>query len=93
MIPELKELVKKNRYVEFAFYRSGFFYYNIIIVHLPQHLLEIGDAHAMAKREIYQFPVPIEGIGNATLLLHDKAITYMRYIRKAIEDKTLIKLP
>jgi hypothetical protein len=80
---EIKDLVK-NRYVEFAFYRGGFFHYNIIVV----NSLENG----MSTREIYQFHIPLEDVGNATLPLRDKAITYMRYIRKAIEDKTLIKI-
>ena len=40
----------------------------------------------------YTFPVPQEDIGSATLLKRDKAITFMRWIRKAILDKTLIKI-
>lgn len=39
----------------------------------------------------YIFPVPIDDIGTATLLATDKAITYMRWIRKALEEKTLVK--
>ncbi len=31
------------------------------------------------------FPVPLEDIGNATLLNADKAILFMRYIRKHLE--------
>jgi hypothetical protein len=37
----------------------------------------------------FEFPVPIEDIGNATFLAEDKAILFMRYIRKhpkTIED-------
>lgn len=30
----------------------------------------------------FQFPVPIEDIGNATFLAVDKAMLFMRYIRK-----------
>lgn len=41
----------------------------------------------------FQFTVPIEDIGTATLLASDKAITYMRWIRKAIDSNTFIKLP
>lgn len=41
----------------------------------------------------FQFTVPIEDIGTATLLAIDKAITYMRWIRKAIDSNTFIKLP
>ncbi len=37
----------------------------------------------------YRFPVPISDIGDATLLSDDKAILFMRYIRKAIEANEL----
>jgi hypothetical protein len=39
----------------------------------------------------YKFPVSIEDLGTATLLAEHKAITLMRYIRKALEDKTFVK--
>lgn len=32
----------------------------------------------------FEFPVPIDDIGNATFLAKDKAILFMRYIRKHI---------
>ena len=38
----------------------------------------------------YQFPVPIEDIGQATFLAEHKAITLMRYIRKAVKNKTFV---
>lgn len=33
----------------------------------------------------FEFPVPIDDIGNATFMAEDKAILFMRYIRKHIE--------
>ena len=30
----------------------------------------------------FEFPVPIEDIGNATFMAEDKALLFMRYIRK-----------
>jgi hypothetical protein len=33
----------------------------------------------------FEFPVPLDDIGNATFLHEDKAILFMRYIRKYIE--------
>ena len=39
----------------------------------------------------YIFPVPLDDIGDATLMKEDKAIIFMRYIRKAIENKEFIK--
>lgn len=32
----------------------------------------------------FEFPVPIDDIGNATFLAKDKAMLFMRYIRKHI---------
>lgn len=51
--------------------------------------------HAFYEVEVegtkYKFPVSIEDLGTATLLAEHKAITLMRYIRKALEDKTFVK--
>jgi len=33
----------------------------------------------------FEFPVPIDDIGNATFLAEDKAILFMRYIRKHLK--------
>lgn len=38
----------------------------------------------------YQFPVPIDDIGDATFLNEDKAIIFMRYIRKSLNEKTFV---
>lgn len=35
--------------------------------------------------EGFEFPVPVEDIGNATFLAEDKAILFMRYIRKHVD--------
>lgn len=40
----------------------------------------------------YEFPIDIEDLGTATLVSPCKAITLMRYIRKAIEGNMLIKI-
>jgi hypothetical protein len=39
----------------------------------------------------YRFPVNLEDLGTATLLAKHKAITLMRYIRRALEDHTFVK--
>jgi hypothetical protein len=78
----LGELVKGTK-VRFDSYRAGFFYYNIVLWR---------DSSAMPGSTVlhrYQFTVPAEDVGNATLLHEDKAITYMRWIRRALEDNTL----
>jgi hypothetical protein len=33
----------------------------------------------------FEFPVPIEEIGNATFMAEDRALLFMRYIRKHME--------
>ncbi|MFZ0278301.1 MAG: hypothetical protein WA254_22920 [Candidatus Sulfotelmatobacter sp.] len=39
----------------------------------------------------WTFPVSLEDIAGASLFAQMKAITLMRYIRKALEDKTFVK--
>jgi hypothetical protein len=39
----------------------------------------------------YRFPVSLEDIGGATLTAEFKAITLMRYIRKALVDGTFVQ--
>ena len=41
----------------------------------------------------WMFPVSLDDIGGASLFAEMKAITLMRYIRKALEDKTFVKAP
>jgi len=38
----------------------------------------------------YMFPVPLDDVGDATLEAEDKALIFMRYIRKALEDGTFV---
>jgi len=80
----ITELVKGNS-VYFDSFRQGIFYY-ILNCYNGAELQEYGI------RQKFSFPVPIEDIGTATMLKEDKAITFMRWIRKAIEDKTLIEV-
>jgi len=72
---DIKDIVKDNT-VRFAKYRQGIAYYT---VRVPSDGVE------------YMFPVPLSDIGDATLLASDKAMVFMRYIRKALEDKTFVK--
>jgi len=43
------------------------------------------------NRTKWMFPVSLEDIAGASLFAEMKAITLMRYIRKALEDKTFVK--
>lgn len=58
----IKDMVKDNKQVTFAFYREGELWYKT----------ECG----------FQFPVPINDVGTAAMLNQDKAILFMRWIRK-----------
>lgn len=77
-IPAIKDIVKDN-FVFFRKFRQGFFYYNIWV------------NRGTEEEERYIFPVPQSDIGDATLEHTDKAIIFMRYIRKALEEGTFIK--
>lgn len=46
--------------------------------------------HIWHGTELYMFPVPIDDTGDATFTASDKAILFMRYIRKAIDEKTFV---
>lgn len=48
--------------------------------------------HVTVEEKTYSFPVPIEDIGDATFLAEDKAMIFMRYIRKALDEKTFVKV-
>jgi hypothetical protein len=74
---KITDFVANGKYTQFAFFRAGVFYYNVT------HKESI---------ERYQFQVPLEELGGATLNINEKSVTMMRYIRKSMEDKTFIKL-
>lgn len=73
----VKDFVRKDHCVYFDSFRAGIFYYNV---------------RRWATPDIYQFQVPSEDVGGATLLKEDKAVTFMRWIHKSIQENTLIKL-
>ena len=62
--------------VRFVRYRQGIAYYG---VNVP-------------SEGAYMFPVPLEDIGDATLELEDKAIMFMRHIKRAMSDGSFVPL-
>ena len=72
---DIKDIVKDNT-VRFLRYRKGVAYY---VVRVP------------AEDASYTFPVPLDDIGDATLQAEDKAILFMRYIRRALEEGTFVR--
>ena len=72
---DIKNIVKDNE-VRFARLRQGYAYYT---VRVPADGID------------YVFPVPLSDVGDATLLATDKAIVFMRFIRKALEEGTFVR--
>ena len=75
----IKDIVKDNK-VRFMFYCKGELWYEVIVpaVH--------GFAEDTLEKSVFQFPVPIEDCGDGQFNAEDKAIMFMRYIRKYKED-------
>ena len=68
--------IVKDNTVRFVRYRQGVAYYGVKV---PRE----GD---------FMFPVPLADIGDATLELEDKAILFMRYIRRAMGEGSFVPL-
>lgn len=68
--------IVRNNTVRFIRYRHGVAYYGV-------------DVPASGS---YLFPVPLDDVGDATLELEDKAIYFMRYIRRAIGEGSFVPL-
>jgi hypothetical protein len=81
--PTINQLVRKHGFAFFDFYRQGHFYYHIAI---PNRDDEMGTP------ERWQFNIPADDIGTATLSRTEKAITLMRWIRKALDSGELINI-
>ncbi len=76
---KMLDIIKGNK-ARFNMYRNGMLYYDVV---KPS-----GEA-------ICNFPVDItdhRDIGSATFCDEHKAITLMRYIRKAMERETLVMM-
>lgn len=72
----LKQIVIPPNIAKFYFIRKGEAFYTIT--------LQDGT--------MYQMPIPISDMGDGTFSDEIKAITVMRYVRKAIADETLVRI-
>lgn len=83
-LPTLSSLVKGPTFVRFTHYRNGELWYEVLRTREPlpggEHLFTISDPVG------FSFPVPITDCGDATFLVEDKALLFMRYIRKHLAD-------
>ncbi len=73
-LPTIKELVKDGNEAYFHRYFDGNLWYGV------RHYTQGRDSI-----QTFEFPVPISDIGTATFLAADRAILFMRYIRKHLE--------
>ena len=60
----------KDNVVRFTYYRDKELWYSL----------------KYDNGKVFMFPVPIDDVGNATLLHEDKALLFMRYIRKQLKE-------
>jgi hypothetical protein len=92
---EIKNLVKDN-FVDFDSFRQGIFYFVVRDIQRDKEIHEDWYDHYDSEEDyrfnLYKFPVPIGDIGTSTIRTRDKAMLFMRWIRKAIDDKTFIKI-
>lgn len=77
---DLKTLLKDNT-VQFSRYRKGYLYYTI-----ASQAADTVDGVSFRPRQCWEFPVPIEDVGDATFGKCEKALLFMRYIRKAQDE-------
>lgn len=68
--------IVRDNTVRFVRYRQGIAYYG---VNVP-------------TEGYFMFPVPLDDIGDATLELEDKAILFMRYIKRAMGEGSFVPL-
>lgn len=68
--------IVRDNTVRFVRYRQGVAWYG---VNVP-------------SEGYFMFPVPLEDIGDATLELEDKAILFMRYIKRAMGEGSFVPL-
>jgi len=71
---KITDFVNKENICSFLYYRQGYMYYKV----------------ASNILGAYKFPVPVDDLGEATINNEEKSIFLMRYIRKAIDDNTIV---
>ena len=70
----VKHMVMNNNKVHFVWYQKGMLWYRV----------SFPDPNSQ-ETMLYEFPVPIEDAGDAAFHAEDKALLFMRYIRKHLE--------
>lgn len=73
---KINEFVYSENFCQFEYYRKGVMYYTV---------------KRKETDDLYIFPIPAEDLGDATLNKSEKSIFLMRYMRKALDEGTLVK--
>lgn len=76
-LPTLGQLVKNDQAVYFSFYRDGEVWYRV------EYRDETAEAGYRVKN--FEFPIPPEDLKGALFKAEDRAIVFMRFIRKHLE--------
>lgn len=85
-IPEIKDLVASGNVVRFSRYHKNELWYDVCRksqwVDTEAERSVTGEYHY--SDSLFEFPVPIDDTGDGIFLAEDKAMLFMRYIRKHI---------
>jgi hypothetical protein len=79
----VSDFCKKERYTSFNYYRQGYLYYEIECW--------VKKDGFDSQLRTFMFPVEAADLGGASVDSSEKVTTMMRYIRKAIEDGTMVQ--
>ena len=71
------QFVRDNNQAFFQYFRQGYFYFKV---------------EDLDHNQPYLFQIPLADLGDATLNTVEKAIHLMRYIRKGLDDGTMVRI-
>lgn len=79
------DLVANNNMVHFQFYRKGELWYAVVCGDCHRRKSYGGCSSAAEGVCGFEFTVPIEDMGDGVFTASDKAMLFMRYIRKQLQ--------
>ncbi len=82
----VKDLVANNNMVHFQFYRKGELWYAVVCGDCHRRKSYGGCSSAAEGVCGFEFPVPVEDTGDGVFNATDRAMLFMRYIRKQLQD-------
>jgi hypothetical protein len=73
---KITDFVYDKNFCQFVYYRQNLLYYSVV---------------KKNTSEKYLFPIPLDDLGDATINNIEKSIFLMRYMRKALDEGTLVR--